>query len=77
MKHWSVVPYSVWQHTSGKRASIHGAVPYVNEAQKAEWSVVNAGYTLYNSHFNTYGCGRPPSKTHAEAQAMADSFNNR
>ena len=72
MKHWSVVPYKVWQHENGKRASIHGASP-VGDG----WTVVDAGFTLYNAHFNTYGCGRPPSKTQAEAQAMADSFNAR
>ena len=77
MKVWSVVPYRVWLHTSGKRASIHGASPYRNEAEKAQWSVVDAGFTLYNSHFNTYGCGRAPSATHAEAQALADNFNAR
>lgn len=69
---WEVVPYRVWQHASGKRASIHGANP-VGDG----WQVVDAGWTLYNSRSNTYGCGRAPSATQAEAQAMADSFNAR
>ena len=74
---WSVVPYRVWLHESGKRVSIHGAVPYRTTAAAEGWSVVDAGFTLYNSHFNTYGCGRPPSATREEAQALADQFNAR
>ena len=76
VNNWSVVEYAVWKHVSGKRASIHGAVPYLSAADKTNWEVVKDGFTLYNSHSNTYGCGRPPCKTREEAQALADKFNS-
>ena len=64
-----VVPYAHWLSDDGRKASIHGAVPWRSNAEKAHWKVVESGFTIYNKHENTYGMGRPPFKTHSEAEA--------
>lgn len=72
---FSVFPSRHWVHTSGRTASLFGAVPYVRDAESEGWSIKDAGFTIYDSLNNTYGCGRPPFKTAQEAQALCDKFN--
>ena len=71
------VPYRCWRHTSGRAVSIHGAVPYVRDAESEGWRIEERGFTIYDSFFGTYGCSRPPSPTLEEAQALCDKFNAR
>ena len=70
------VIYRVWQHQeTGQRASIHGAVPYQSETKKKLWSVVEAGWTVFDTYNNTYGCGRYPFATEELAKEFCDKFN--
>lgn len=75
-------PYEViesrrWQGPGGREASIYGAVPYTNPAEKSQWKVVTVGYTVRNQRTGSVGIGRPPWKTRSEAQAWADKENQR
>lgn len=66
-----VIPSRRWQHVSGRTASVYGAVPYVSDADKADWEIVTVGYSIQNDD-GTVGQGRPPYATEAEAQAVLD-----
>lgn len=66
-----------WRNTAtGATASIYGANPYWG-ADPGAWIVESAGFTIADSHTGTVGCGRPPSATREDAQALADTFNAR
>ena len=46
-----IIPRAFWKNkVTGQNVSLYGAVPYLNEAQKAEWEVVENGYTTRNSN---------------------------
>lgn len=66
---FEIVPYRRWRHADGRTASVHGAVPWTRPADKPLWAVEQAGYTIYDNQHNTYGLGRPPFATQADAQA--------
>lgn len=70
-----VVPYTFYRHVSGKTASFWGAAPWVNEVEKADWSVVTEGFTVYNVESGTFGMGRPPFKTREEADQYVAEYN--
>lgn len=69
---WEGMPYRVYVRDDGKRASIHGAVPWTSEAEKSRWNMETYGWTVYDSHTGTYGIGRPPFKTEAELNEWLD-----
>ena len=48
---WTIEPYHVWRHVSGRRVSAYGALPYGEG-----WEHVTEGYTLRNTRDNTVGC---------------------
>jgi hypothetical protein len=73
MAAYEVVPYRFYRHTSGRAASIHGALPWWNEIEKQQWTEVEQGYTVYNPLTNQYGIGRKPWETREEAQTWADT----
>lgn len=74
MANYEVVSSSRWVNkVNGRTASTHGAVPYTSEAEKADWEVRFCGYTIYNRRENTFGIGRAPFATEAEAQAWIDA----
>jgi hypothetical protein len=63
-----------WENkATGRTASVHGAVPYTSEAEKANWAVATVGYTIFDRRSNTYGIGCAPFATAAEAQAWIDA----
>jgi hypothetical protein len=70
-----VKPKKQWKHSSGRTASIYGSVPYVSEADKAEWEVVDQGFTIYWHGDGTVCYNGEPFKDEAEAQAFADDWN--
>jgi hypothetical protein len=72
---YEVTPSKVWQHTSGRKVSPYGACPWMSDAGRKDWTLINQGWTLYDTKTNTYGQGRPPYKTQADAQAMADKWS--
>lgn len=67
-----VIPSRRWRNrVTGATASIYGAAPYVSDADKADWEVETAGFTIQWDD-GTVGNGRPPYATEAEAQAVID-----
>ena len=73
---YSVVESKVWRHKeSGRKVSPHGACPWMNEAEKANWELISQGWTLFDRQSNTVGCGRVPWSTREAAQAQADEWN--
>lgn len=74
---FEVVPYRYWKNkVTGAKASLFGAVPYTSDASKAEWEVVEEGFTVYNKVRNTYGAySLQPGATLDQAQAVADRLN--
>ena len=69
MKPIEVIESKAWVHTSGRKASIYGAVPWTIDADKPNWSIVTTGYTLRMDN-GTVGYGRPPLPTREEAEAV-------
>lgn len=65
---YEVVPAQVWVRDDGKRASLHGAVPWTSCVERERWHVERVGYTVYDRKRGTYGIGRAPWKTEAEAR---------
>lgn len=67
----TVIEAKVWRHTSGRTASICGAVPWHTAAERASWTIETVGYTIQHPD-GTRGIGRAPFKTRDEAQAWID-----
>lgn len=68
-----IIPSRVWQHTSGRQASIYGSVPWTSESDRENWEIVERGYTWYCIGMDgnvTIGACRKPAKTYAEAEAV-------
>lgn len=75
-KRYQVVPSRIWiNQKTGQKVSPFGACPWQAESERADWELVNVGFTIYDSKSNTYGMGRPPWPNASEAQAMADKWN--
>lgn len=70
----AVIESKCWRHISGRTASLYGAAPWTSAADKANWSIESRGWTVQNPD-GTIGCGKPPCKTQAEAQELADRLN--
>lgn len=70
-----VIPYRYWLHEkTGRRASVHGAVPFQSNDPKSEgWELVARGFTwecVEKSGCVTYGAYRVPAKTIEEAEEV-------
>lgn len=72
----TVIPSRRWRHSSGRTASLYGASPWTSQADRANWQIEESGFTIQNPD-GTIGCGKPPSATREEAQALADRLNAR
>ena len=81
MKVTAVLPYKVWVNkNNGRNVSIHGSVPWVNDADKVNWDMVEDGWTWEVTSSRgtvTYGLSRPPADTCAEAVEVMICVNNR
>jgi len=73
MIRYEVVESQMWVGPNNSTASIYGAVPYMNEAEKALWSIKTVGWTIRDNKTNTIGIGRKPWKTKQEVE---DYINN-
>lgn len=60
---------------TGRTASIYGSSPYTSEAERPDWAIVSAGWTIRDNDSGTVGCGRLPWATKEEAQAVAYRWN--
>jgi hypothetical protein len=59
-----------------ERASVYGAVPWINQNDKTNWQIMTVGYTVLDTVSNTVGMGKPPFTTIAAAQAFATKLEN-
>lgn len=76
MKVLEVIESKAWiNKITGQRASIYGAVPYTNEVDKQNWSLVVVGYT-WRLDNGTVGLGRIPAKTREEAEEVMRQVNH-
>ncbi len=69
-----VIPSKHWEHkTTGRRASLYGAVPWTGEAGdgKEHWEVVENGWTIAWPD-GTVGIGRIPFASADQAQKWVD-----
>jgi hypothetical protein len=64
-----------WVNTDGRTASIYGACPYVSDADKANWSIVEVGYTIRDNKTNTVGMGRTPYQSKYDAALIVSNLN--
>lgn len=72
-----VIPSRVWvNRVTGQRASIYGAAPWTSEADRANWEMVNQGFTWELSN-GTVGLGRVPASTREEAEKVMHAHNAR
>lgn len=76
MKIIDVIPSRMWRHKSGRTASLYGSVPWVSEAEKADWTIETIGWTWSNDN-GTVGLGRPPAGTREEALEIMRAYNAR
>jgi hypothetical protein len=76
MRVWEVIPARRWRHTSGRSASVYGALPWTSDAGKAEWTMETSGWTWRMSN-GTVGLGRVPAATREEAEAVMARVNAR
>jgi hypothetical protein len=75
MQKFEIIESKHWKHSTGRTASIYGAVPWTSSDDAVNWVVVSAGWTVYNTRTNTVGIGRKPFQTKAEAEAFISQFN--
>lgn len=69
-----VIRAKCWKHANGRQASIYGAAPWTSDAEKANWKLVENGWTWECTDFNgrvTVGMCRVPAKTREAADAEA------
>jgi hypothetical protein len=66
------IPYRFWLHTSGRTASMGGAVPWVTPSDEANWTAQEQGWTVRHPD-GTTGLGRKPFATKEEAQTWCDA----
>lgn len=77
MKIIEVIESRRWiNRLTGRTASIYGAVPYTNDADKPNWSIETVGWT-WRLENGTVGLGRIPCKTRDEALEVMNRFNGR
>lgn len=70
------VPHRRWHHKpSGRTAGVFGAVPYTSEADKADWELVDVGWTVEHPD-GTRGVGRFAMDTKEEAEAWIEKNPN-
>ncbi len=69
----AVIESKLWRHTTGRAASIYGAVPWTNAADKPNWQIESTGYTLKMSD-GTVGYGQLPLPTRELAQDVMDKW---
>jgi predicted GH43/DUF377 family glycosyl hydrolase len=70
-----VIESKYWlNRINGRTASIYGAVPYMNETEKHNWSIESRGYT-WRLDNGTIGLGRQPVKTREEALRIMELVN--
>jgi hypothetical protein len=69
-----VIPARRWVHVSGRTASLYGAVPYLSDAEKADWRIDTVGFT-WRCADGTIGLGRPAAETQEEAEAVMARVN--
>jgi len=72
---YSVMPYRYYRRDDGRTASIFGACPWVSAAEEIRWSLVDGGFTVWDSLTNTSGLGRVPFKSRTEADAFVSKIN--
>jgi hypothetical protein len=74
------IPHRVWFNASANRtASIFGSCPWFDGSGEENWEKIEKGYTLHVEHKDgsvTYGLGRKPFETLAEADAFAAKVNS-
>jgi hypothetical protein len=72
-----VIESKRWRHTpSGRTASIYGAVPWTQEADKANWAIETIGWT-WRLDNGTIGLGRAPAATREQAEQIMRALNGR
>jgi hypothetical protein len=64
-----------WVNTDGRTASVYGSCPYVSDADKANWTIVNVGYTIRDNRTNTVGMGRKPYESKYDAALIVTNLN--
>lgn len=75
------VDYFVWYNAKqNRKASIFGACPWFDGSGEENWQKLACGYTLKVTHRDgstTYGLGRKPFETFAEAVEFIDAYDKR
>lgn len=71
-----VIPHRVWNNTkTGRTAGVFGAVPWTSDAEKADWELVQTGWTVRHPD-GTTGVGRFAFQDKAEADAWVEKNPN-
>ncbi|TAN06822.1 MAG: hypothetical protein EPN36_03580 [Rhodanobacteraceae bacterium] len=70
---FEAIPAKHYRNTVTKAtASIYGAIPYVGNADKANWVIESTGWTIRDNHNNTVGFGLgKPFTSESEALQIA------
>ena len=73
----AVIEAKLWRHTSGRSASIYGALPWSNPADKDNWKLQKVGYTWTRADGTISPGSRQPFKTKREAEAALKKEHKR
>lgn len=77
MRVLDVIESRVWHHKpTGRKASIHGSVPWTRPADRDDWEMVTQGWT-WRMDDGTVGMCRFPAATREEAVAVMEAVNAR
>lgn len=75
MNTYTVIESKLWEHTSGRRVSAYGALPWYGEEEKKQWSLTTVGWTVRNNQTGTIGIGRIPWETQEQAQLWINGLS--
>lgn len=74
-RRYTIIEARQWHNkTSGRTASIYGAIPWTSQTEAANWHIETIGWTVKDNKNGTIGLGRRPFQTFEEAQAWIDGL---
>lgn len=73
-----IIPALVWEHEDGRRASFHGATPFLSHYpdERAKWHRVQIGWT-WKLDTGRVGLGCQAAATYGEAVEIANRINRK
>ena len=65
---FDIIESKRWVCNDGRTASIYGAVPWLSDDERKDWTIQIVGWTVQHKKTGTVGIGRMPWKTLKDAE---------